>query len=118
MVEPPRVVSLEPLHVHVKTIPRKISLIGTNLKETQMELDSHADTCALGRDALIINDYCRPVQVSGYDPALGTQTCKTVSGVVAWTRPSDGRVFHLIFHQALHLETLDHHLICPMQCRE
>jgi hypothetical protein len=39
--------------------------------ETTLELDSHADTCVLGRDALIIYDYDRPVEVTGFDPALG-----------------------------------------------
>ncbi len=34
--------------------------------ETTLELDSHADTCVLGRHALIILDYDRPVSVAGY----------------------------------------------------
>ena len=52
--------------------------------ETTLELDSHADTCVLGRDALIILDYQRPVTVVGYDESLGTKTYATVSGVVAY----------------------------------
>ncbi len=32
---------------------------------TTLELDSHADTCVLGRDALIILDYQQPVSVVG-----------------------------------------------------
>ncbi len=57
----------------------------TNLtgRETTLELDSHADTCVLGRDALVILNYDRPVDVKGYDPSLGTQCYDTVSGVVA-----------------------------------
>ena len=42
--------------------------------ETTLGLDSHADTCVLGRDALIILDYQRPVNVVGYDESLGTKT--------------------------------------------
>jgi len=42
--------------------------------EATLELDSHADTCVLGRDALIILDYQRPVNVVGYDESLGTKT--------------------------------------------
>ena len=42
--------------------------------ETTLELDSHADTCVLGRDALIILDYQRLVNVVGYDESLGTKT--------------------------------------------
>ncbi len=42
--------------------------------ETTLELDSHADTCVLGRDALIFLDFDQPVVVEGYDPSLGTKT--------------------------------------------
>jgi hypothetical protein len=55
--------------------------------ETTLELDSHADTCVLGSDALIILDYQRPVHVVGYDESLGTKTYATVSGVVAYDDP-------------------------------
>ena len=48
--------------------------------ETTLELDSHADTCVLGRHALIILDHNRPVTVMGYDESLGSKTYKTVSG--------------------------------------
>ena len=90
----------------------------TNLTgETTLELDSHADTCVLGRDALIILNYDRPVDVEGYDPALGTQRYDTVSGVVAYDHPQTGEVLHLVINQAIHIPHLDHHLLCPMQCR-
>ena len=55
--------------------------------ETTLELDSHADTCVLGRDALIILDHLRPVHVVGYDESHGTKTYATVSGVVAYDDP-------------------------------
>ncbi len=35
--------------------------------ETTLEPDSHANTCVLGRDALIIFDYQQPVSVVGYN---------------------------------------------------
>ncbi len=38
--------------------------------ETTLELDSHANTCVLGHDALIILDYQQPVFVVGYDESL------------------------------------------------
>ena len=55
--------------------------------ETTLELDSHADTCVLGRDASIMLDYQRPMHVVGYDESLGTKTYATVSGVVAYDDP-------------------------------
>ena len=41
--------------------------------DTTFELDSHANTCVLGRDALIILDYQRPVSIVGYDESLGSK---------------------------------------------
>ena len=84
--------------------------------DTTLELDSHADTCVLGHDALIILDYQQPVTVVGYDESLGTKTYVTVSGAVAYDDPQTGRTLHLVIHQAIHIPHLDHHLLCHMQC--
>jgi hypothetical protein len=71
----------------------------------------------LGRDELIVIDYNRPVSVEGYDWSLSTNTYQTVSGVVAYDNPQTGEVIHLVINQAIHIPHLDHHLLCPMQCR-
>jgi hypothetical protein len=71
----------------------------------------------LGHDALIILDYNGPVSVVGYDESHGSKTYQTVSGVVAYDDPQTGRMLHLIINQAIHIPHLDHHLLCPMQCR-
>jgi hypothetical protein len=55
---------------YITDLSTKIDSIG----ETNLELDSYADTCVLGHDALILLDYDRPVIVEGYDPSLGTKT--------------------------------------------
>ena len=100
---------------------RKVSNVNLGMTdsvvETTLELDSHADTCVLGRHALITLDYDRPVSVTGYDASLGTRTYKTVSGVIGYTDPTTGRTLHLVINQAIHIPHLDHHLLCPMQCR-
>jgi hypothetical protein len=84
--------------------------------ETILELDSHADTCVLRQDALIILDYHQPVSVVGYDKSLGSKIYQTVSGVVAYDDPQTRRTLHLIINQAIYIPHLDHHLLCPMQC--
>jgi hypothetical protein len=94
--------------------------LSTNINsigETTLELDSHADMCVLGCDALILLDYDRPVIVEGYDPSLGTKTYATVSGALAYDDPVTGEVYHLVINQAIHIPHLDHHLLCPMQCQ-
>lgn len=82
-----------------------------------MELDTHADTTVLGRHCLVIQDFNRPVDVSGWDSALGTVECPTVTGVVAYDHPTTGQTFMLVFNQAIYAEAVENHLICPMQCR-
>jgi hypothetical protein len=97
---------------YITDLSTKINSIG----ETTLELDSHADTCVLDCDALILLDYDRPVIVEGYDPSLGTKTYATVSGALAYDDPVTGKVYHLVINQAIHIPHLDHHLLCPMQC--
>jgi hypothetical protein len=97
---------------YIIDLSTKINFIG----ETTLELDSHADTCVLGRDVLIFPDYDRPVIVEGYDPSLGTKTYATVSGALAYDDPVTGKVHHLVINQAVPIPHLDHHLLCPMQC--
>ncbi len=88
-----------------------------SIVETTLELDSHADTCVLGHDALIFLDYDRPVIVEGYDPSLGTKTYATVSRALVYDDPTTGKVYHLVINQAIHTPHLDHHLFCPMQAQ-
>ena len=57
------------------------------------------------------------MNVVGYDESLGTKTYATVSGVVAYDDPRTGRMLHLVIHQAINIPHLDHHLLCPIQCR-
>jgi hypothetical protein len=85
--------------------------------ETTLELDSHANICVLGREALFILDYQQPLSVVGYDESLGRKTYQTVSSVVAYDDPQTKRMLHLIINQAIHIPHLDHHLLYPMQCR-
>ena len=85
--------------------------------ESTPETDSHADTCCIGESALIIRDYNRPVTVLGYDPALGAKQYNTVSAVLDFRHPVTGQRYHLVVHQAFNIPHLDHHLLCPMQCR-
>ncbi len=75
------------------------------------------DPLVLGRDALILLDYDRPVIVKGYDPSLGTKTYATVSGALAYDDLVTGKVYHLVINQAIYIPHLDHHLLCSMQCQ-
>ena len=71
-------INLGPHRMYADVDPtRNVTDLTTKLNTHGMitlELDSHADTCVLGRDCLVILDHLRPVQVVGYDPALGAKT--------------------------------------------
>ena len=96
---------------------RKIAALMTDESDPRTEIDNHADTCVLGSNALIINDYHRPMKVSGYDEALGIKTLKTVGGIVGYTDPDTGRHYFLQVEQALYAPSMKHNLLCPMQLR-
>ena len=55
--------------------------------------------------------------MQGYDPALGTKTYRTINGEVGYCDPLTGNSFHLVIHRAGYILTIDHHFLCPMQCR-
>ena len=55
--------------------------------------------------------------MSGWNPKDKGRLCETISGAVAYDQPQTGQVYLLIFHQCIYVEHLDHHLLCPMQCR-
>jgi hypothetical protein len=68
------------LHINQRCIVKDVRYKLDSIYETTLELDSHANTCVLGRNALIILDYNRPVSVVGYNKSLETKTYQTVSG--------------------------------------
>ena len=96
---------------------KSVSRVACNDLETTLEADSHAGTKCLGGGVLKIYDYNCYVNIQGYDPSLGAKQYSTISGALAYVNPFTGLKYHLIVHQAIHMPDLDHHLLCPMQCR-
>ena len=41
----------------------------SRLNTLRVELDSHADTCVVGKNALVIHEHPNVVMVSGFDPS-------------------------------------------------
>ncbi len=82
-----------------------------------MDLDTHANNTVLGDCCLLIHDTGRKVDVSGFSTALGSIELPIVSGAVAYDHPITGKVYILVFLQAIYCRQMDNHLICPMQCR-
>lgn len=87
--------------------------------DSRTELDNHADTCVVGKHSLILNDFDRPVNVTGYDESQGTvaHNMRTVTAAVAYDDPYTGKVVIIVIHQAILIPHLNVNLICPMQAR-
>ena len=82
-----------------------------------MDLDTPADNTGLGDSCLLIHDTGRKVDVLGFSTALGSIELPIVSGAIAYDHPTTGKVYILVFHQAIYCRQMDNHMICPMQCR-
>eukprot|EP00536_Pseudo-nitzschia_multiseries_P018230 jgi/Psemu1/54666/gm1.54666_g len=86
------------------------------------ELDSHADTTAAGSNMILLN----PDQVTTHvDVAPFSEEYKPIKKIpigscaAAWTSPTSGQVYIIVFHQALYFgNKLKNSLICPNQVRD
>ena len=86
--------------------------------ESHTDLDSHADQCAVGDNALIIHDYKQPINVSVCDPTGPiARDLKTVSAALAYDDPVSGETVILLVHQAIHIQELGHNLLSTIQVR-
>jgi hypothetical protein len=95
-----------------------VGSLKTESDNIMMHLDSHAEQCVVGANALIFQDFERPVDVCGYDPrGPVAKSLQTVSAAVAYTKPFSGQVVILVIHQAIHAPFLSHNLLCPNQLR-
>ncbi len=63
----------------------------------------------IGKHALIVHDFERPVNVVGYDQAQGTLAVnmKTVSGALAYDDPQTVEVIIIMVHQAVLIPPLE-----------
>lgn len=100
------------------SVLRVVASVTANDEDTSTHLDSHADMCVVGRNALILHDFDRPVDVVGYDPqGQVASALRTVSAALAYTNPTSGETVILVVHQAIHMPRLSHNLLCPNQLR-
>ena len=107
-----------PLTSYVSNASKIDVKISSIITDSFTDLDSHSDTCVVGRNALVIDDYDRTVSVSGFHQSLGTMNDRRiVSAAIAYIRPENGEMIILIVNQAILIEDLEHNLLCPMQLR-
>jgi len=97
---------------------RVVGNVNLDVTEVNTDLDSHADQCVVGRNALIVYDYDKPVNIVGYDPNGPVEpSLSTVSAALAYDCPTTGSTIILIVNQAIHNPKLDHNLLSTFQMR-
>ena len=82
---------IEPLRTVIfRTRVVNVVAVYLNYIETTLELYYRADTYVLGREALVISDFIKPINVQGYHPAIVSMTCRTISGAIGYFHPVSG----------------------------
>ena len=97
----------------------KVNEVLTDDGEQRTDLDSHADTCVIGQNELIVQNLNRPVNVVGYDPSKGIMTLnyQTVSAAVEYDCPMKGKLFILEVNQAILIDHFHNNIMFTMQMR-
>lgn len=100
-------------------IAHHIAMMQTGDVESRTELDSHADSAVVGRNALILGGPQKTVSVSGFTKSLGIRKkVPIVNAAVLYTCDITGQTSILILHNALHFEEMESNLIPPFLMRE
>jgi hypothetical protein len=89
------------------------------IHSARVELDSHADTHALGVNCRVIHDTGRTCSVSAFADHIETvDNVHIVSGAMAWDDPVRGETFVLVMNESLWLgDRMSVTLLNPNQCR-
>ena len=84
----------------------------------RLELDSHADSPVLGKTAVIIRKTGRTISVKGFSDELGRAlSVPVIDGAIAYDDEFSGETHILIVRNALHLPSMNNHLIPPFMMR-
>ena len=102
----------------LRSVRLNVSIMSTSsVTCLKSELDSHADTCVVGKHALVVHEHNKMVNVFSYDPKSKGKPAKIVDALVKYVDPFTGAESLIMINQAIHVDYLEHNLICPMQCR-
>jgi hypothetical protein len=82
-------------------------------------MDSHADTCCVGRNSTVLYLHNRTVNVSPFLDSFGTaDSVPIVAAAIAYDDGITAKTCILIVHRALYFgDKLEHNILNPFQCR-
>ena len=73
---------------------------------TRTDLDSHADSAVVGKNALILETHEATVKVNGLTPSLGTKTVPVVNAAVAYDDVMSSQVVIMLIYHALYISEM------------
>ena len=106
------------IFVFISDVTVGASLQSTNNRMSRTELDSHANMPCMGRDALVVSDTGRVMEVNPLTPDYDAMKVKLVGAVLKYDYPHEGKSYTLLVRNALHVPSIDHNLIPPFMLRE
>ena len=88
-------------------------------EEARTDLDSHANMCVVGHEAVIINKSGRHAEVNAFTKEVEKlHQVPIVDAAIAYDCPYSLKTYVLIIRNALHVPSMDHNLIPPFILRE
>jgi hypothetical protein len=81
------------------------------------ELDSHADTCVVGSNFVLLEHTSKTIDVHSYSKELNVmRDIPIATAATVWTKPHTGESYLLVFNQCIFFgNRLKHSLVCPNQ---
>ena len=84
--------------------------------KSRTELDSHANMPVVRREALIVEQSGKTVEVSPFTPDYKPIKVKVVNAMVQYDSPLDGREYMLVIRNALCIPSMSNNLIPHSLC--
>ena len=86
--------------------------------QSRTELDSHANMPVVGREALVVEQSRRTVEVSPFTPDYKPIKVEVVNAIIQYDSPLDGKEYILVVKNALRVPSMSNNLIPPFIMRE
>ena len=86
--------------------------------DSRTELDSHANMPVVGREALVVEQSEKMVEVSPFTPDYKPIKVEVVNAIVRYDSPLDGKEYMLVIQNALRVPSMSNNLIPPFIMHE
>ena len=86
--------------------------------QSRIELDSHANIPVVGREALVVEQSGRMVEVSPFTPDYKPIKVEVVNAIIQYDSPLDGKEYIIVAQNALRVPSMSNNLLPPFIMRE